>query len=197
MVTYMRKRRTAVEAREAILDAAEKRLVKSGPAGIRLQEVAKDVGVSHPTLLHHFGDRDGLVRAVVERALDSLHAEILSALAASGAAPTLTGELIERVHGALSKGHARAFLWLALSGYTTNTEDLRIRSFAEVVHEVRKAKWAETKRKAPPFEDTHFTILLPALALMTLEILDTPAKNAAAFRAWLGKLIHRQLEQGP
>lgn len=178
------------------MDAAEKRLVELGPAGIRLQEVAKDVGVSHPTLLHHFGDRDGLVQAVVERALESLHVEILSALAASGPGPTLAGELIERVNESLMKGHARAFLWLALSGYTTSTEDLRIRSFAEVVHEVRKAKWAETKRKAPPFEDTHFTVLLPALALLTLSILDSPPKTAAAFRTWLAKLVHRQLEHG-
>src|SRR5260221_641713 len=52
-----RKRRTADEARTAMLDAAEQRLVASGPAAIRLQEVAADVGVSHPTVLHHFGNR--------------------------------------------------------------------------------------------------------------------------------------------
>src|SRR5450432_3158548 len=62
-----RRRRTSDEARAAILDAAERRLVSSGPAGIRLQEVAADVGVSHPTVLHHFGSREALVREVCER----------------------------------------------------------------------------------------------------------------------------------
>ena len=49
-----RVRRTAEAARAAILEAAEKRLAEAGPAGIRLQGVAADVGVSHPTVLHHF-----------------------------------------------------------------------------------------------------------------------------------------------
>ena len=40
----VRKRRTAEVARSAILDAAERRLIAAGPAGIRLQEVAADVG---------------------------------------------------------------------------------------------------------------------------------------------------------
>src|ERR1700726_2617867 len=78
-----RKRRTAEDARAAILDAAERRLVASGPAGIRLQEVAADVGVSHPTVLPHFGSREGLVEAVVARALDSLHARLLEAVRGS------------------------------------------------------------------------------------------------------------------
>ncbi|MBV1885644.1 MAG: TetR family transcriptional regulator, partial [Parvibaculaceae bacterium] len=47
-------RRTAEEARRLILDAAEKRLAEQGPEGIRLQDIAKDIGVSHPAILHHF-----------------------------------------------------------------------------------------------------------------------------------------------
>ena len=82
-----RRRRTAEEARTAILDAAERRLVASGPASIRLQEVAADVGVSHPTVLHHFGSREALVEAVVVRALDSLHARLLEAVRASPEGP--------------------------------------------------------------------------------------------------------------
>ena len=56
-----RVRRTAEEAKMMILDAAERRLRELGPAGIKLQELAADVGVSHPAILHHFGSRDRLV----------------------------------------------------------------------------------------------------------------------------------------
>src|SRR5947199_358921 len=63
-----RQRRTADEARAEILDAAERILVETGPGAIRLQQVAELVGVSHPTVLHHFGTREALVAAVVERA---------------------------------------------------------------------------------------------------------------------------------
>src|SRR5258708_15767917 len=78
-----RKRRTAEEARVAILDAAERRLVASGPAGIRLQEVADDVGVSHPTVLHHFGSREALVRDVCDRQYPAIRADLGEAMAAS------------------------------------------------------------------------------------------------------------------
>jgi len=195
-----RKRRTAEEAREAILDAAEKRLAVVGPMGIRLHDVAKDVGVSHPTVLHHFGDRDALVEAVVNRALDSLHVSLLAALAASTPGPNQVSELLERVDVALTQsGHARAFLWLALGGYPMTADDLRIRSFADVVHEVRREKRRASKRDVPTYEDTYFSVLLPALALMTLSVLDQKkhAKrelDAAHFRRWLAKLIHHHLE---
>ncbi|MGH7329781.1 MAG: TetR/AcrR family transcriptional regulator, partial [Polyangiaceae bacterium] len=56
-----RRRLDAEAARKLILDATERRLVRVGPSGIRLQEVAKDAGVSHPTVLHHFGSRELLV----------------------------------------------------------------------------------------------------------------------------------------
>lgn len=196
-IRNMRTRRTSQQARKAILDAAEKRLIAAGPAGIRLQEVAKDVGVSHPTVLHHFGDRDGLVRAVVARALDSLHVELLAALAGSTPGPNQSADLIERVHQAFSKGHARAFLWTALSGYRTDMDDLRVRSFAEVVHEVRRTRRKAARRKVPAFDDTYFTVLLSALAMMTLSVIEMKKDGAispAAFRAWLARLIHEHLE---
>jgi AcrR family transcriptional regulator len=196
-----RKRRTAEEARTAILDAAEQRLVASGPAGIRLQEVAADVGVSHPTVLHHFGSREGLVEAVVARALDSLHAGLLAAVNASPEGPDQVAALLDRVFEALVRGgHARAFLWLALSGYAPNMEELRVRTLAEAVHAVRRQRRVGSKRM-PPFEDTYYTVLLPALALLAMSVTvqpgaktDDEACGPARFRAWLARLIHAHLE---
>src|SRR5580693_5678142 len=107
-----RKRRTADEARAAILDAAERRLVASGPTAIRLQEVAADVGVSHPTVLHHFGSREALVEAVVRRALDSLQAQLLAAVNAAPSSADDVTSLLDAVFDALAVGgHGRTFLW--------------------------------------------------------------------------------------
>ena len=39
-------------------------MAASGPAGLRLEAVAKAAGVSHPTILHHFGSREGLIHAL-------------------------------------------------------------------------------------------------------------------------------------
>ena len=203
-----RKRRTAEEARIAILDAAEHRLVASGPAGIRLQEVAADVGVSHPTVLHHFGSREGLTQAVVARALASLHAGLLSAVQETPKGPDQVAALLDGVFEALARGgHARAFLWLALSGYTSTLEELHVRSLAEAVHEVRRSNWSKARKRVPPFEDTYFTVLLPALALLALSVTVPEGRKGAAagendecgarrFRAWLARMIHQHLEEG-
>jgi AcrR family transcriptional regulator len=204
-----RKRRTAEEARTAILDAAERLLVVSGPAGIRLQEVAGDVGVSHPTVLHHFGSREGLIEAVVARALDSLHAGLLAAVREAPKGGDQAAAMLERVHEALLEGgHGRAFLWLALEGYAPTMEQFRVRTLAEAVHEVRKAIWKEKGKAVPPFEDTYFTVLLPALALLSMSATtgavvkgtkgagENEPYGPRRFRAWLGRLIHQHLEEG-
>jgi AcrR family transcriptional regulator len=202
-----RKRRTAEEARTAILDAAERMLVASGPAGIRLQEVAADVGVSHPTVLHHFGSREGLLEAVVTRALESLHAALLAAVQTPPEGHDQVAALLDSVFDAMvSGGHARAFLWLALEGYESTIEQLRVRSLAEAVHETRRVR-RKGKKGMPPFEDTYFTVLLPALAMVAMAVLGHPSGGKgdkarrddecgpARFRVWLAKLIHDHLEQ--
>ncbi len=203
-VSPPRTRRTAEKARTAILDAAERRLVASGPAAIRLQEVAADVGVSHPTVLHHFGSREGLVNAVVARALDSLHVGLLSAVRAPREGPDQVAELLDSVFETLaSGGHARAFLWLALSGYEPSLDQLRVRSVAEAVHEVRRGR-RKGKKRMPPFEDTYFAVLLPALALLSMSVTVRGADGAyedepcgpRRFRQWLARLIHHHLERG-
>ncbi len=198
-----RRRRSADEARTAILDAAERRLAASGPAAIRLQEVAADVGVSHPTVLHHFGSREGLVEAVVRRALDSLQAKLLAAVNAAPASADDVGALLDSVFDALVVGgHGRTFLWLALSGYAPN-EDLRIRPLAEAVHATRRER-RTGKKRLPAFEDTYFTVLLPALALLSLSALepagtkgekDSDDMGPRHFRRWLARLIHDHLER--
>lgn len=196
-----RKRRSALEARAAILDAAERRLVETGPAGIRLQEVAADVGVSHPTVLHHFGSREALMEALVARALDSLHAGLLAAVRDAAEGPHQVVTLLDSVSDALVRGgHGRAFLWLALSGHTDTVDELRVRSVAEAVHALRRTR-RTGKKRMPPFEDTYFTVLLPALALLSMSVLGNaagaPGDDDAPrrFRAWLARLIHEHLER--
>jgi AcrR family transcriptional regulator len=200
-----RRRRSAEEARSSILDAAEKRLVASGPAGIRLQEVAADVGVSHPPVLHHFGNREALVEAVVARALESLKVDLLEAMRRFEG-PPLVGPLLDRVFDTLAqRGHARALLWLALSGHEPMIDQLHVQVVSEATHAIRLVKRKEKGKPPPDFEDTFFTVLLPALALLAMSVIAPPelrdAKDevpfgAGRFRAWLANLVHKHLEEG-
>jgi AcrR family transcriptional regulator len=55
------------QRREEIVDAATELFAKDGYRGTGLAAIATKVGVTQPTLLHHFGNKEGLLRAVLER----------------------------------------------------------------------------------------------------------------------------------
>ena len=68
--------------REALLDAAEALLPKSGPEALTMREVARRAGVSHGAPYHHFDSRDALLAAVAERGFAGL-GEAMAAAAGS------------------------------------------------------------------------------------------------------------------
>ncbi len=101
-------RRSAEEARRLILDAAEERLATQGPEGIRLQDIARDVGISHPAILHHFESREGLVKALINRTSEQLRDKMLAALKSGDDTTSEANELIGNVFETLSdRGTAR------------------------------------------------------------------------------------------
>jgi AcrR family transcriptional regulator len=60
--------------RGALIDAAVEVVREGGPEALSLRELARRVGVSHAAAYRHFADREALVDAVAERALDALTA---------------------------------------------------------------------------------------------------------------------------
>jgi AcrR family transcriptional regulator len=64
--------------RQAILEAAERILAREGEQALSIRELCAQVGVTAPTIYHHFGDKAGLVAEVV----DECFAEFDRALAA-------------------------------------------------------------------------------------------------------------------
>ena len=203
-----RVRRTADDARATILDAAEKRLQEVGPAGIRLHDVAEDVGVSHPTVLHHFGSREALVQSVIERRVGALERDLLTEMAVrAGTDEDPVHDMIESVARTLGPGgHARIVAWLALSGHEpTQRDGAGFDAIARASFELRKARW-KPRGKIPDFEDTYFTVLLGALAVFGDAIagplfrgdVDAEAskKTSIRFRKWLATLLHDHLDRG-
>lgn len=197
-------RRTAEDAREAILDAAEKRMAEVGPAGVRLQDVAADVGVSHPTVLHHFGSREALLAAVVDRSVSALHAGLVAEIQGGKRGAESIAEMLEsaaRVLGPM--GHGRMAAWLALSGVAPDARGHEnLAQVARAAHQMRSSLRGD---ETPAYEDTYFTVLLAALALFGDAIVgpfvygSTPAAHEAQgrrFRAWLAHLLEEHLQRG-
>lgn len=195
-VSKPRRRRTVDEARGEILAAATAILREEGPAGIRLKDVARRAGLSHPTVLHHFGSREGLLDAVVARSLDSVHLGLQQGL------KTAPGErnvrrLLDFVSSQLEES-GRTLLQLSLAGHGAGVDGFQLDPLVELIHTLRKQVRAERGAKPPAREDTHFTVLLAALSLLSLSVLEPRSKrvDGRRFRAWLAKVMHHHLERG-
>src|ERR671927_2035171 len=52
-----------------ILDAARAEFAQRGFPAARLQDIAQRAGLTHPTLLYHFGTKERLYEAVIEQAV--------------------------------------------------------------------------------------------------------------------------------
>jgi AcrR family transcriptional regulator len=205
--TAIRRRRSAAETRNAILEAAERRLLDGGPDAIRLQEIAADVGISHPAILHHFGSREGLVEAMVLRGIAGLQAQFLAGWP-SEKEPDVEG-VLERFYDVAShRGMARMLAWLILSGqsYRTMKPGL-LKPAAERMHSGRVRRAQREGRRSPELEDslfaaTHLFILVLGDSLFGPSIrramgLGSGADSTRRFRRWLSKVIERMASPRP
>lgn len=205
----LRRRRTAEEARREILDAAEARFLAEGPGALRLQEIAAEVGVSHPTILHHFGNREGLVRAVAARSLEALQADLVAALGERDVAKIDLPALMQRVFSTLGDPRlARMLAWLALSteGRSMAAEaGPFLRVLSVMVHTRRVASW-QGPGPAPPFEDSRFVMMLAATTLIGDALVGQAIRASGGFgddpdsgrrfHEWLAEMLVRHLGGG-
>lgn len=53
----------AIDKIDAVIEATAAALELEGDAGVRIAEICKATGVAYGTVYHHFGDRNGLIRA--------------------------------------------------------------------------------------------------------------------------------------
>lgn len=72
--------RNADETRARILMAATAEFARKGYDGARLRDVAEAAGVHHALLHHYYGDKEGLFRAVVEKAFAGASSRAFEAL---------------------------------------------------------------------------------------------------------------------
>ena len=75
------------ESRERILNAAEARLLASGPAGLVLDAIAADAGISKGGLLYHFGSKEALVEGLCDRMLTGFDRQLTALIEADEDSP--------------------------------------------------------------------------------------------------------------
>jgi len=191
-----RLRRTPEEARRLILDTAQELIARNGPEGLRLQEIAAAAGISHPLILHHFGSREGLVRALVQEAVAELRDKLIAAM---GSAESSLEQEFDQVFDAYRDGLAQRLAWLATidpSGETVGPATI-MRDIADSLHARRTA--AAPAGAAPDRAYTEMLVHLIAVAAFGDAIVgrrlwrsaELPATDDTdrRFRAWLAALI--------
>ena len=198
-----RLRRTPEEARRLILETAQALIARTGPEGLRLQDIAAAAGISHPLILHHFGSREGLVRELTRQAVAELRDKLVAAMASSEYS---VEQQLDRVFDAFRDGLAQRLAWLATvdPGGGTEGTQLVMRDIADTLHARRVAT-------APPGtavtrDDTDALIHLVATAAFGDALFGAqlhrsaglPATSATdrGFRLWLAALIRAHSTQG-
>jgi AcrR family transcriptional regulator len=188
------------DTRRAILDAARRRLAEGGPEAIRLQEIARDVGISHPAILHHFGSREGLTQALAQDALDALEADLMTTLAEPAADVSAT-TVLERVLETVGEsGHARLFAWRALSleaPLPEHSEQELLRGLIDGLDQWRVRLARERGVDPPDRREASFLVRLVGAALLgeamlgpifdLRDELDEEGDGEAGFRRWLAE----------
>jgi len=195
----VRLRRTVEEAQAAILDAAEEVVREVGPAGLRITAVAEKAGMAHPNVFHHFGSREGLLRALTARTVQRATDRVVRAMGDSVATgPEERAAALTRILDAMDEGdQGRLLAWLVISGRAGEVEAPDMEPLVRVAHEWRTAAVGPAN-----VEDTRRLVLLSAMALVGDAVsgeglveglgLGKGDEGRRAFRAWLAELLLQQ-----
>jgi AcrR family transcriptional regulator len=92
-----RRRRTPEQVKIEILAAAEDIIIKEGPDALRIKHVAEVAGMTHPTILHHFGSATGLLQALQHKFSRHIRHEFMDVLGGQPITPQLWNTLCTRL----------------------------------------------------------------------------------------------------
>ncbi|TCS15968.1 TetR/AcrR family transcriptional regulator [Caulobacter sp. BK020] len=122
----VRRRRSPDEARAQALISARKLLIANGPNGLTLQAVAQDIGVTHGTLIHHFGSAAELQSALMGAMVRDLAAALETAVAHVRSDERAPRTVVDIVFTAFDEGGAgQLAAWIALSNRYEHLEPVR------------------------------------------------------------------------
>lgn len=192
-----RVRRTVEASRQLILEAAERRLIAEGPHGVKVQIIARDLGLTDAAIHYHFGNREGLLEALLRfsgrRFLDELAVAMDGQNPSSidlGRAASLLSDLYER------RGTARLAMWLILSGWSPTGAGM-LQPLALGVHKWRADQASRLGLVPPKLEDSQKLVALLSAVTFSqalsgdalLSSVGLPRLPSDDFLSWVTALV--------
>lgn len=169
-----RSERRKARTTNAIMDAAERHFLERGFQDAKVDEIAEEADVAVGSVYNHFGSKEGLYRASLERSLDLFRVYMDEEADAEGPALEQLLDQAGRLarFGRERSGHLRM---LVLPHPRQAEEALR-----EPLEQVRKAMAAQERRSAALIE--------AAVRLGDARPLDSRRAAAFLWSSWLGAL---------
>jgi AcrR family transcriptional regulator len=188
-----------------ILEAAEKRLMQGGPEAVRIQPLARDLGLTDAAIHHHFGTRKALMTELLKFGGVQLRTALR---AATGPSVEDAFDLPEFMATAsqvfADRGYSRLALWLSASGLRERGSGV-FDELAIGIQALQERTDPETASR--PSEKSRFLAALIALVLMAEPIFGDAARrsvslprDAAAtrrFHSWLEQTFAALIEARP
>gem|GEM_PF-608508 len=179
-IAHHRRREFMKSTFTKILDASEKQFALYGVEGVSLRQIIAAAGVSQGSLHYHFGGKEGLLEAILERCLPPLmdeRAAMLTALAEAGREPS-----VRELLGVIVLPLARRFIEGGAAGKRT------VFLLARLYHEQNAIYLRATEKYFRQIEFTYLKKLqaaLPALSRRQVE-LRVQISSGAVFATLIG-----------
>jgi AcrR family transcriptional regulator len=206
MKSTKRTRRSAPAARTAVLDAAEKRLREHGLEGLAIADVAADAGMSHATLLHHFGSSDGMRTALIERMATNLLSEVTQLLQRDDVARHSDEFYIHLFAALAGGGHAKLIGWQHLMGNDAPSMSGETRALFRQVLDGLRVRLMSFGRDATEAErEARFIVLLVVSSALGFGIGRAPFlddvgltdTSETEFARWMGRVVSGVIRREP
>jgi TetR/AcrR family transcriptional regulator, repressor for neighboring sulfatase len=199
-----RVRHSADEAKRMILDAAEKRLKDGGPAAVKVQLVARDVGLTDAAVHHHFGNREGLLTALLRHAARELREQIDVAARNWGQGSRDLSSLTDLIADCYDRrGYARLAMWLMLSGARGKGSGM-LSGLVDALYQDGEVAASESGLAPPTRTETQFVVALFHMVQVAEPLFGEGMRRSAGlpndeasrdqFRAWLLNVFQSLLQ---
>ncbi|WP_433714984.1 TetR/AcrR family transcriptional regulator [Nocardia sp. CA-084685] len=171
-MTSSRVRRSPEQARQVILEAAERLLAEGGVTAVEMRAVATAVGMTDAGVYHHFGSRDSLLEALLRQGGRKIRAGLRQVLNSWLDRDTDVGELVDTLAMFYRQGYGELAAALHAAGWRDEGSGI-LDPVVDALHALRP------DAADAPIEDTRLAVAALHQALATEPLYGTEFRRSA------------------